>query len=474
MKPILLGAILASGTAVIAGTPVTPAEHTEECCQLNLWTGEGASIGKWFFPEINYQAAAGSSTTDPARLAVGHHDPDRHGITQQAFEVAATIRLGEHVSLFGTYSGKVDINDHWLSEFEEYYAIFDLPGDLRIRGGRLQPHLGYQNDQHIHDYTFIDQYLGSARMFGEDPLVIYGGEVSLPVLRNLPKGWDDRLTVSFGAVPDPDDEEHEHEEPEPQFESEGALFADWAATANYTLGYNASDSKRYEIGVSGAWGGNEFGRTSQVYGLHGQYLWKPDGVAAEGEHHHHGGEASEFFRWRTEVFVRHFAAFAEEELEETTITEVPAQPAEMRTVQQLIGFRAQGPGPGGSPLFVPIFRTVNEVVRPAVPASTVETTKEVTTTTRDEFMDMGFYTALTYGFRGGKVQTHLRAEYVSGVSEAGMPERWRISPAIAWHPTDRLPLHFKVQYNYDHSPAFGDEHSIWAQLSVTWGDCCAH
>jgi hypothetical protein len=87
---------------------------------------------------------------------------------------------------------------------------------------------------------------------------------------------------------------------------------------------------------------------------------------------------------------------------------------------------------------------------------------------------MGFYTALTYGFRGGKVHTHLRAEYVSGVSEAGMPERWRISPAIAWHPADQLPLHFKLQYNYDHSPSFGDEHSIWAQLSVTWGDCCAH
>jgi hypothetical protein len=473
MKFILLGAIMASGS-VLAGIPATPAEHTDECCELNLWTGEGVSIGNWLFPEINYQAVAGSSTTNPSRLAVGHHDPDRHGITQQAFEVAATIRLDEHISFFGTYSGKVDINDHWLSEFEEYYVILDLPGDLQIRGGRLQPHLGYQNDQHIHDFIFIDQYLGSARMFGEDPLVIYGGEVSLPVLRNLPKGWDDRLTVSFGAIPEPDPEEEE-EGPESTFESEGALFADWAATANYTLGYNATESKRYEIGVSGAWGGNEFGRNSQVYGLHAQYLWKPDGVAPEGDHHHHdhGEEASEFFRWRTEVFVRHFGAFAEEESEKTTTIEVPGQSAQTETSTEFVGFKIINQ-PGGSQVRMPVFRTVNRVVRPEIAGSKVETTREVTTTTRDEFTDAGFYTALTYGFRGGKVQAHLRAEYVSGVSEAGLPERWRVSPAIAWYPTDRLPLHFKVQYNYDHAPSFGDEHSIWAQLSITWGDCCAH
>ena len=72
------------------------------------------------------------------------------------------------------------------------------------------------------------------------------------------------------------------------------------------------------------------------------------------------------------------------------------------------------------------------------------------------------------------MQAHLRGEYVSGVAEAGLPERWRVSPALSWRPSAELPFHFKLQYNYDHSPAFGDEHSVWAQFSLTWGDCCAH
>ena len=71
------------------------------------------------------------------------------------------------------------------------------------------------------------------------------------------------------------------------------------------------------------------------------------------------------------------------------------------------------------------------------------------------------------------MQTHLRGEYISGTVETGQNERWRISPAITWHPTEALPVRFKIQYNYDHSAAFGDDHSVWAQFSFTWGDCCA-
>src|SRR5215207_3293797 len=308
MRARFLGLLLACGSAF--AEPATP--DADECCDLNLWTGEGFSIGNWLLPEFNYQAVAGSSTIDPARLAAGHHDPDRHGITQQNIELSLTARLNSYVSFFGTYAAKIDRSDHWLPEYEEYYmTVENLPGGLWLRAGRFQPRIGYQNELHIHSFNFVDQYLVIARMFGEDPVVLYGGEISVPVLRGLPKGWDDRLTVSFGAIPDPDEEEETEFGPELAFETEGNLFADWAATCDYRLGFAATPSTRYELGIAGAIGKNEYGRLNQVYGLHFQYEWKPVSEDHKGhvhldDDHHHHDESAEFFRWRTEIFARHF------------------------------------------------------------------------------------------------------------------------------------------------------------------------
>jgi hypothetical protein len=63
---------------------------------------------------------------------------------------------------------------------------------------------------------------------------------------------------------------------------------------------------------------------------------------------------------------------------------------------------------------------------------------------------------------------------VSGVAQAGLSERWRISPGIMWHPSTKLPIRCKLQYNYDHSPGLGDEHSVWAQFNLKWGEACLH
>jgi hypothetical protein len=310
-------------------------------------------------------------------------------------------------------------------------------------------------------------------MFGEDPVVLYGGEVSVPVLRGLPKGWDDRLTVSFGAIPEPDEEEETEFGPESAFESEGNLFADWAATFDYRLGFAATPSTRYELGIAGAIGKNEFGRLNQVYGLHFQYEWKPVSEDHKGHVHlddgrHHHDESAEFIRWRTEIFARHFGAVGTEEEPEEVVTVIPAQPEVRERRREFVAFVAR---PGQ---FIPVYRTREVVVQEAQPARTIRTKVEVERPVRDEFMDMGVYSTVSYGFPSGAIQAHLRAEYVSGVSEAGLGERYRISPALAWRPSERLPISFKLQYNYDHSPSLGSEHSVWAQFNLSWGDCCAH
>ncbi|HET6407670.1 MAG TPA: hypothetical protein VFG14_07300 [Chthoniobacteraceae bacterium] len=432
MSPFLLLALAPTPQGhEVPGVPAgKAAKANDDCCKFDPVTGEGVSLGGFLFPEINYQAAAGSSTADPARLAVGHHDPDRHGITQQNVEFTLGVHLGEHLELFGNYNAKIDREDHWVGESEEHYATLRdfLPLQATLKGGRFFTEFGYHNREHLHDYTFIDKYLANGRMIGEDSATVYGGELSLPVLKRvLPLKWSDRLTFSYGAVPDPLEEGEELNEVEALYEAERATWQDWLASVDFTMTHTISEAERCQFGVSGAWGKNNFHRHTQVYGTHFEYLSRPAGVgnadaccATDG---------ASFLRWRAELLLRHFGAVGE------------------------------GEG-GGSDTNADSFGPEEE--------------SEIRSVLRDEFTDAGFYTAVSYGLPRWNVQAHLRAEYVSGVSGAGLPERWRVSPTVTWHPSERLPVHFKLQYNYDHLADLGDEHSFWAQLSFTWGDCCSH
>jgi hypothetical protein len=406
MRPTFIALIVSCAAPLMAHEAVQDAES----CELNLWTGEGVSIANWLIPEVNFQAAAGSATTDPERLAVGHHDPDRHGITMQNIEFSLSARLGANAYLFSTYATKIDHQDHWRDEFEEYYvSLGGLPLGARIKAGRFYTQFGYQNRLHPHDFVFVDQYLVSGRVVGDDSNGVFGAELALPLLRGGDKSrWSDRLTVSFGAVPDTNEEPEDENGPESHFEAEGGLFQDHVVTVDYTLSFAATTNSQWQVGVSGAWGKNNFERHSQRYGAHLQYLWtrNENGKCSECAHH----ESGEFFRWRTEGMLRRAQAMGESE--------------------------------DGHAL-------------------------------RDTLVDGGLYTTLSYGFPSGRFAAHLRGEYVSGSKETGLAERCRISPAIAWYPEANLPFHFKVQYNYDHIRGFGDEHSVWAQFSLTWGDCCA-
>ncbi|HXC50300.1 MAG TPA: hypothetical protein VN634_05395 [Candidatus Limnocylindrales bacterium] len=89
--------------------------------------------------------------------------------------------------------------------------------------------------------------------------------------------------------------------------------------------------------------------------------------------------------------------------------------------------------------------------------------------------DYGGYSQLLWGFRMNWV-AGLRGEYVTAnnrsfdVDERG--HRTRISPNITWYPTEFSKL--RLQYNYDHGQAFGDEHSVWLQAEFTLGAHGAH
>jgi hypothetical protein len=87
---------------------------------------------------------------------------------------------------------------------------------------------------------------------------------------------------------------------EPEFEAEGALFDGTFVVANWTNNLDYNDFHQFRGGLSGAWGDNKWGLTTQIYGAHFEYLWRQNGYEAGGRH----------FRWRTEAMLRDFDAIS--------------------------------------------------------------------------------------------------------------------------------------------------------------------
>ncbi|HSJ01029.1 MAG TPA: hypothetical protein VK956_01195, partial [Verrucomicrobium sp.] len=296
-------ALLMGSWSALAGTvSVAPEPHeggrTANKPEVNWLTGEGVNLGGFLFPHVHFHSVYGGTTADNVEhLGAGHHDPQRDGWTIQGFEFGTSLRAGEYVEGFGTYHLYYDREtEEWDGEFEEWFGkIKNLPGGLELRGGRYLSRFGLANSVHLHGWDYVDTQLVNGRFLGDDGLYTIGGELSW----TLPTPWTSFLSVSVGVAPehDHDHEGHEHAE-EALFEAEGALFTDTFVVANWTNQWNYNDFHQFRYGVSGAWGDNEFERTSQIYGVHFEYLWRQNGLESGGS----------YFRWRTEAMYRRFGA----------------------------------------------------------------------------------------------------------------------------------------------------------------------
>ena len=67
----------------------------------------------------------------------------------------------------------------------------------------------------------------------------------------------------------------------------------------------------------------------------------------------------------------------------------------------------------------------------------------------------------------------LRFDYLEGVDDPELAERFRVSPALSREfEYKENPLIMRIQYNYDHSEIESEsrnDHSIWLQLNYQWG-----
>lgn len=379
--------------------PLSEPESPAAAIQFPAWfTGENVSfLDGVLTPSLHAVGAFGGSTADPEQMANGHHDPQQDA-TLQSLEAGLSLRAGQ-LQGFAVYSASTDADGVLDGALEEgFLKGVELPLGLEVRGGQFLNRFGFQNAVHNHGWFFVDQNLVNGRFLNEGELTTIGGEVAwnLPTPARVPSV----LSVSYGGLPrHHHDHEHAHgeEEEEHHFEAEGANFDNWVTSAQWLTKYDVNDFHQFTGILSGAWGENAFARTSQVYGIGLEYLWRENGYEPGGRH----------LRLRNEVMLRRIDAVAEHHDDD----------------------------------------------------------EEATAGTFDE---AGLSSMVGYGITS-QLEALLRCDWVSGIREMELEDRWRISPAATWYFDSRRTSLLRLQYNYDFSDTFDEEHSVWAQLQLSWG-----
>lgn len=419
----LLGLVVSALVASLpAGEPAATAAGTETPTEATDWLpGGNANLGGFLFPHLHAFGAFGGTTGTPSELATNPHDPQREA-TLQALHPGVSLRAGM-LQGFATANGYTDASGHFDFVLEEgFLKLVDLPLGLQVRGGQFFNRFGFQNSIHNHGWMFVDQNLANGRFLNEGEMATLGGEVSWKVPLDFLRA--SAISVSVGGLPSHGHEEGPEPGEEPEFEAEGANFTDQLVTATWVNQYDIDDMNRFTGLVSGAWGDNEFGRRTQVYGLGFEYLWRENGYGA-------GGNS---LRWRTEWMIRDVQAVS---------GHLHGEEAEDPDHEAGHGHE-EGPEPGER-------QGHGEEVRRLA-----------------SFDELGLYSMLVYGIND-RLETGLRADWVSGIDAMGLDDRWRLSPMVTWFANEARTLQARLQYNWDHSDAFGSESSIWFQVGLNWG-----
>ncbi len=377
--------------------------------EANLWTGEEVTIGGVFAPHLHTRVVTGiSSSNDVSDLANGHHDP-QDDFTLQSFDLAVSMRASEHLHGFAAYTFYSDSDADLDGELEEaFIKVLEIPGGFSIRGGRYLNRFGFQSTLHDHAWDFVNQHLVTGRLLQEGALATAGGEVSWA----LPLPTPAVVSCSIGDAHSHKDHSHEHGES--AVESDGAYFTDIFQSANFLLQMDYNDFHRHRATVSAAWGGNEFDRTTTLFGAGYEYLWRENGYEFGGRH----------FRWRNEVIHRRFGAVSHEDHHHDDAEEHHGDhPAEHHDDHEELRMRLD---------------------------------------------DTGFYSSALYGWND-HLETGVRVGYVTGVGQAGLEERWRISPVITLAANARRTALVRVQYDFDYRPSGEHDHTLWMQIGFNWG-----
>lgn len=377
-----------------------------------VFTLDDPNIGGFLFPTLFVYGAFGGSSGDQEELAVGHHDPQGEA-TLQSLEPSLTLQGGQ-VRGFVTGSGYTDAHGDFDFTIEEaYLGLVDLPGGVEVRGGRFLNPFGFQNARHNHDWNFVDQNLVNGRFLNEGEITTEGAEIIFPVAERA------RVRAYYGGVASHDHHHHHHEEEERlAFEGEGAEIDDRMFGVTFESELRFDDGRSIAAVASGLWGDNAFERNTHVYGGGLEYR-----TAFADRPLRIRGEA--MFR-EIDAVAGHLPGEEEEEHEEHGHEEDHDHDEEHEGIAGLF--------------------------------------HEGDHASFDEF---GFSAAILYGLTD-RTEIGVRADWVSGIDEFGMDDRFRVSPVLTWYANEKRTLQCRLQYNHDISDAFGSENSIWFQVGMNW------
>ena len=408
---LLGGALFLGGTAAMAGShadlpPVSEEAHTTAWERLNAW-----NIGGVLFPRLDIVGVGGWTDGEARALATGEHDPSRQAFSAQAIEPAVSLRT-ERVDGFANAILFQDAGGDWEAEWEEAFLKFRGPAGLELKGGQYLGHYGITNRQHLHSWDYVDADLASTRFLGGHGLLLRGANLdwTLPT-RSLV--FSAVASLGYADSTAGHSHGHNHHHGHGSHEGEDLWLEDGIWTARLAGRYRATDFHQFTGGVSLATGDNGFHRSTDVYGVDLEYLWRERGLEP-------GGRA---LRWRNEVMFRR--AYLEDDH------------GHGHHEHGHHGHGHHGHGHGDSHH-------------------------------GDRVSDWGMASSVIYTWNE-QWDTGMRFEYVDGTGRAGLGERWRVSPVATWFPLPDRRLGLRVQYNLDDLDHGGTAHSVWFQVRLTLG-----
>lgn len=372
-----------------------------------------------FQPHLNAAIALGGSTSEKNfGLIQGNHAPVDDGFNLQGLEFGAVMDFGDRLSAQSHHNFLWDRFDGWEGEWEEGYAVLELPAGMALRGGQFFAPFGQENRYHIHDRIFVEPPISVIRLLGEHGLIVQGGELvwALP-------GSDKRWSVRLGYG---QSREHNHgrtrEERREAFEE---------ALEHAGEDHEGEEEEEHEEEHHH---GHGFAGDGGVYDAEQAYLG--DGFFF-GRLEHKPGSS---------VIDRAGLSFAAGQNGFGRMTWTAG--ADVQGEDQL----------GGRPIWWQgevFYRSVE-----ARDAAGIE----------GDFDELGLYLASGLEFvkdwtLGG------RLEWASGNRMAGHERRWRASTNVGrvFQIAANSDVHTRLQYSYDRLGGYADEHSIWLQFVLNLG-----
>lgn len=249
--------------------------------------------------------AAGGSSVDNdalANLQGGAHDPNQNGFIVQNVELSLAGTVDPYFDGQANLIFQIDANGDTVVELEEAFFITrSLPWGLQIKGGQYFTEFGRQNKQHPHTWSFVDQPVVLSRFFGGDGLRSQGVRASWL----MPTDWYSELYIgmqnpkgetvtSFLNAPGEAIGGHT------LIDRDVRNFGDLLYTARWLNGFDLSDAVSMNLGVSGLWGPNASGTTTDtnIIGADMYLKWQPA----------YTQRGFPFVSWHSEILKRRYEA----------------------------------------------------------------------------------------------------------------------------------------------------------------------